>query len=184
MVQQVRATQPGSAHHQQLSPRHMAALEHRRSLLTVPVGQDVDDGAYEPPSSPSHVNALSRMTANDSPGPSGTNLESAGACSRHQGPAAYMDRVQGSRNLRDSPGRRPAGLIPRLPRAVLTYGVFVRHPHPDYECGCEWDDTWRMVWALPTEPGAVPVTSMRHPTALAPAGIPDPDHGAPATWAP
>ncbi|WP_247698278.1 hypothetical protein [Streptomyces sp. RK75] len=89
-----------------------------------------------------------------------------------------MDRVHGWRNLHHYPGDDPPGFIPRLPRAVLTYGVFLRHPHPDYECGCEWDDTWRMVWAPPTEPGAVPIT------APAPAGIPDPDHGAPATWAP
>lgn len=25
--------------------------------------------------------------------------------------------------------------------------VFLRHLHPDHPCGCEWKDTWRMVWA-------------------------------------
>ncbi|WP_234327945.1 hypothetical protein [Streptomyces sp. NRRL F-2664] len=75
-------------------------------------------------------------------------------------------------------------LIPFIPRAVHTHGVFLRHPHPDYGCGCEWDDTWRMVWAPDTEPGTVPVTALRHPAALAAAaGIPNPDEGAPTTWA-
>ncbi|MEU2834981.1 hypothetical protein ABZ667_41210 [Streptomyces lavendulae] len=41
-----------------------------------------------------------------------------------------------------------------------------------------------MVWTPDTEPGAVPVTALRHPAALAPAAfIPNPDEGAPATWA-
>lgn len=37
----------------------------------------------------------------------------------------------------------------------------------------------------PTEPGAVPITTMRHPAApVTAAGIPNPDEeGAPATWA-
>lgn len=43
----------------------------------------------------------------------------------------------------------------------------------------------RLFPSPPTEPGAVPVTAMRHPAALATAaGLPDPDQGAPATWAP
>ncbi|MFG2630003.1 hypothetical protein [Streptomyces sp. NPDC048473] len=34
------------------------------------------------------------------------------------------------------------------------------------------------------EPGAVPIAALRHPAALATAaGIPNPDEGAPATWA-
>ncbi|MGA5771835.1 hypothetical protein ACPC36_30720 [Streptomyces pseudogriseolus] len=82
--------------------------------------------------------------------------------------AAYMARVH----------------IPRIPRAVLTHGVFLRHPHPDHGCGCEWDDTWRMVWAPAAESGAVPITAMRHPAApVTAAGIPNPDEDAPATWA-
>lgn len=98
--------------------------------------------------------------------------------------AAYMARVHGWRNLHLYPGDDPAELIPRIPRAVHTHGVFLRHPHPDHGCACEWDDTWRMVWAPADEPGAVPVTALRHPAALAKAaGIPNPDEGTPATWA-
>jgi hypothetical protein len=83
------------------------------------------------------------------------------------------------------PGGDPAVLIPRIPSAVLTWGVFLRHKHPDHPCGCEWEDTWRMVYVPPTEAGAVPVTVMRHPAAPPSAAIPTPDHGAlPATWAP
>ncbi len=41
-----------------------------------------------------------------------------------------------------------------------------------------------MVWAQATEPGAVPITAMRHPAAsVTAAGIPDPEHDAPAAWA-
>ncbi|MEU9189460.1 hypothetical protein AB0D14_33945 [Streptomyces sp. NPDC048484] len=99
--------------------------------------------------------------------------------------AAYMSRTHGWRNLHLYPGDDPAVLIPRIPRAVHTHGVFLRHPHPDQGgCGCEWDETWRMVWAPATEPGAVPITTMRHPAAeVTAAGIPNPDDGAPATWA-
>ncbi|MFF3488712.1 hypothetical protein ACFYXC_36395 [Streptomyces sp. NPDC002701] len=98
--------------------------------------------------------------------------------------AAYMFRIHSWRNLHLYPGDDPAVLIPRIPRAVLTYGVFLRHPRPDHGCGCERDDTWRMVWAPPTEPGAVPITAMRHPAAqAAAAAIPNPDDGAPAVWA-
>ncbi|MFB7171678.1 hypothetical protein ACFCYM_12750 [Streptomyces sp. NPDC056254] len=98
--------------------------------------------------------------------------------------ATYMARIHGWRNLHIYPGDDPSVFIPLIPRAVHTHGVFLRHPHPDHGCGCEWDDTWRMVWAPDTEPGAVPVTALRHPAALAAAaGIPNPDEGAPATWA-
>ncbi|MGW2689503.1 hypothetical protein ACWC6I_40880 [Streptomyces sp. NPDC001414] len=98
--------------------------------------------------------------------------------------AAYMSRVHGWRSLHLYPGDDPSVLIPRIPRAVLTWGVFLRHPHPDHACGSEWDDTWRMVWASSTEPGAAPVTAMRHPAAVVTAaGIPNPDTGVPATWA-
>ncbi|WP_432007996.1 hypothetical protein [Streptomyces parvus] len=98
--------------------------------------------------------------------------------------AAYMARTHGWRNLHLYPSDDPSILIPRIPRAVHTHGVFLRHPHPDYGCGCEWDDTWRMVWAPATEPGAIPITALRHPAApVTAAGIPDPDAHAPATWA-
>ncbi|MDX3587597.1 hypothetical protein [Streptomyces europaeiscabiei] len=100
--------------------------------------------------------------------------------------AAYMDRVHGCRTLHLYPGDDPSVLILRIPRAVHTHGVFLRHPHPEHPCGCEHDDTWRMVWASPIERGAVPITAMRHPAAPATAtGLPNPDHeAASATWAP
>ncbi|MEU5476769.1 hypothetical protein [Streptomyces mirabilis] len=74
----------------------------------------------------------------------------------------------------------------RLLRAVHTHAVFIRHPHPDHPCGCEWDGTWRLAYAPPTEPGAVPVTALRHPAARpGDADLPFPGHGpVPATFAP
>ena len=101
-----------------------------------------------------------------------------------EGAAAYMARVHGWRNLHLYPGDDPSELIPRIPRAVLTWGMFLRHPHDDHGCGCEWDETWRMFWSPSTEPGAIPITALRHPAApVAAADIPNPDEGAPATWA-
>ncbi|MFE4578544.1 hypothetical protein [Streptomyces chartreusis] len=99
--------------------------------------------------------------------------------------AAYMFRIHNWRTLHLYPGDDPAVRIPEIPRAVHAFGVFLRHPHPDHPCGCEWDDSWRMVWTPPTEPGAIPITAMRHPAAQpAATGIPDPDRGvASATWA-
>jgi hypothetical protein len=103
-----------------------------------------------------------------------------------EGAAAYMDRVYGWRSFHTYPGDDPSDLIPRIPRAVLTRGVFLRHPHPDHPCGCEWEDTWRVVWAPAAEPGAIPVTAMRHPAAPpTTVDLPNPDHGVvAATWAP
>ncbi|MGC5041055.1 hypothetical protein ACLQ2C_36570 [Streptomyces sp. DT73] len=98
--------------------------------------------------------------------------------------AAYMAQVYGWRNLHLYPGDDPSVLIPRIPRAVQTWGAFLRHPHDDHLCGCEWDETWRIAWSPRAEPGAVPITAMRHPAAPpAAGGFPDPDQGAPATWA-
>jgi len=99
--------------------------------------------------------------------------------------AAYMDRVHGWRTLHLYPGDDPAELIPRIPRAVHTHAVLLRHPHPDHPCGCEWEKTWRLIYAPPTEPGAIPITVMRHPAALSTAAaIPVPEYGpVPATWA-
>ncbi|MFZ3492316.1 hypothetical protein ACODT5_03585 [Streptomyces sp. 5.8] len=81
--------------------------------------------------------------------------------------AAYMDRVHGWRNLHLYPGDDSAELIPRIPRAVHTHAVILSHPHPDHPCACacEWENTWRLVYAPPTEPGAIPITVMRHPAA-------------------
>ena len=65
----------------------------------------------------------------------------------------------------------------RLLRAVHTHAVFIRHPHPNHRCRCERDGTRRLAYAPPTEPGAVPVTALRHPAALpACADIPFPSH--------
>lgn len=98
--------------------------------------------------------------------------------------AAYMDRVHGWRNLHSYPGDDPTETIHRIPRAVRTYGVFLRHSHPDDPCGCEWEGSWRTVWTPSTEPGTVPVTAMRHPAApQAATRIPDPDHDSASTWA-
>jgi hypothetical protein len=99
--------------------------------------------------------------------------------------AAYMDRVYGWRTLHLYPGDEPTETIGRLPRAVQAHAVYLHHPHPDHPCGCEWDDTWRLIYAPPTEPGAVPVTVMRHPAAPPTASdIPNPDHdAASAVWA-
>jgi hypothetical protein len=47
-----------------------------------------------------------------------------------EGAAAYMARVHGWRNLHLYPANDPSELIPRIPRAVQTWGVFLRHPHP------------------------------------------------------
>ncbi|MFF3920536.1 hypothetical protein ACFYZB_45515 [Streptomyces sp. NPDC001852] len=41
------------------------------------------------------------------------------------GAAAYMAHVHGWRNLHLHPGDDPSVLIPRIPRAVLTWGVFL-----------------------------------------------------------
>ncbi|MFJ3762541.1 hypothetical protein [Streptomyces sp. NPDC090080] len=96
--------------------------------------------------------------------------------------STYMAQIHDWRNLHLYPGDDPSVLIPRIPRAVHTHGVFLRHPHLEYGCGCEWDDTWRMVWALPNEPGAIPITAMRHPAAND-TDIPNPDDTpALATW--
>lgn len=87
------------------------------------------------------------------------------------------------------PGISPtdtASLSPALLRAVHTHALFIRHPHPDHACGCEWDGQWRLVYAPPTEPGAVPVTALRNPAAQ-PDGteVPFPGHGpVPAAFAP
>lgn len=54
----------------------------------------------------------------------------------------------------------------RTPLPREQWAVFIRHPHPRHPCGCEWDDTWRMVDVEAGEPGAVAVTVMRHPAAV------------------
>ncbi|MEU3953605.1 hypothetical protein AB0F45_14995 [Streptomyces achromogenes] len=138
-------------------------LAHRDVHITGIGGPDHDEGAY-----PTAFVALEHR-------PWPAVIEAA---------IAYMDRVYGWKNIHLYPGDDPAELIPHVPRAVHTHAVILSHPHPDHPCGCEWDGTWRLVWAPPTEPGAIPVTVMRHPAApAATASLPNPDLGAPATWA-
>ncbi|MFJ4585071.1 hypothetical protein [Streptomyces echinatus] len=96
--------------------------------------------------------------------------------------AVYMARVHGWRNLHLYPGDTPAALIPRIPRAVLTHGVVTRTPTTAVDAS----GTRRggMVWAPSTEPGAVQSTAAASPPPQgSAAGIPDPNCGAPATWA-
>ncbi|MGW4779930.1 hypothetical protein ACWEPA_25115 [Streptomyces filamentosus] len=89
--------------------------------------------------------------------------------------ALYMQRVHAWTRWCLYPGDDPAEVIPRIPRAVHAHATIYCHP----------DDTWHLAWARPDEPGAVSVTAMRHPAAPATVvAVPDPDHGAPATWAP
>lgn len=102
-----------------------------------------------------------------------------------QAATAYMGRFHDWRHLHRYPGDDPGEATGRLPRAVHTHAVYLRHPHPDHPCGCEWENTWRLIYASPAEPGAVPVTVMRHPASRpADTAIPTPDHGpVPASWA-
>ncbi|MFB9608606.1 hypothetical protein ACFFTQ_37205 [Streptomyces roseofulvus] len=89
--------------------------------------------------------------------------------------ALYMQRAHAWTRWCLYPGDNADDVIPRIPRAA--------HAHATIHC--RPDDTWHLAWARPDEPGAVPVTAMRHPAALATAAsIPDPD-GDPqaAVWA-
>ncbi|MFJ2819021.1 hypothetical protein [Streptomyces sp. ATexAB-D23] len=99
--------------------------------------------------------------------------------------AAYMAKIYNWREFHTYPHADHGDVIPRIPRAVHTHAAVLHHPHPAHPCGCAWDDQWRLVWVPPTEPGAVPVTALRHPAAaVTAAGIPNPDEdGAPAVWA-
>ena len=54
---------------------------------------------------------------------------------------------------------------PQIPKRL--HAVFIRHPHPDGPCGCEWDGTWQLVYVAAGEPGAVEVTVMRNPAVTA-----------------
>ncbi|MFB6977742.1 hypothetical protein [Streptomyces scopuliridis] len=46
---------------------------------------------------------------------------------------------------------------------VEQHAVFIRHPHPDHPCGCEWEGQWRVVCVPSTEPGAIAVSIMSRP---------------------
>ncbi|MCW2900733.1 MAG: hypothetical protein JWO67_2998 [Streptosporangiaceae bacterium] len=80
----------------------------------------------------------------------------------YQAATAYMKRFfawpdlhSNTEGLASDPARTP------LPDSE--HAVFLRHPHPDHPCSCEWDGQWRVVYVDPSEPGSVPVTVMRRP---------------------
>ncbi|MDV9188208.1 hypothetical protein R6L23_08260 [Streptomyces sp. SR27] len=80
--------------------------------------------------------------------------------------ALYMQRVHAWTRWCLYLGDDPDDVIPRIPRAV--------HAHATIHCHS--DETWHLAWARPDEPGAIPVTAMWHPAALAATGaMPDPD---------
>ncbi|MFF8280717.1 hypothetical protein ACF05T_32425 [Streptomyces lateritius] len=89
--------------------------------------------------------------------------------------ALYMQRVHAWTRWCLYPGDDPDEVIPRIPRAV--------HAHATVHC--HLDDTWHLAWARPDEPGAGPVTAMRHPAAQTiAAAMPDPDRDPQvAVWA-
>ncbi|MER8233147.1 hypothetical protein [Streptomyces sp. NPDC094049] len=86
----------------------------------------------------------------------------------------YMRRVHDWTRWCLYPGDDPDEAIPRIPRALHTHAAI--HCHPD--------GTSHPVWTRPDDPGALPVTAMRHPAApTTEACLPDPDRdGQTATW--
>ncbi|WP_051716286.1 hypothetical protein [Streptomyces bikiniensis] len=87
----------------------------------------------------------------------------------------YMRRVQDCTRWCLYPDDDPGEVIPRIPRALHTHAAI--HCHPD--------GTWNLAWARPDEPGAIPVTGMRHSaTPAAAVAVPNPNlEPQPATWA-
>ncbi|MFF4874098.1 hypothetical protein [Streptomyces sp. NPDC000961] len=87
----------------------------------------------------------------------------------------YMRRVQDWTRWCLYPDDDPDEMIPRIPRALHTHATI----------HCHLDGTWHLAWARPDEPGAIPVTGMRHPaTPAAAVAVPNPDlEPQPATWA-
>jgi hypothetical protein len=84
-----------------------------------------------------------------------------------RGANAYMQHVFGVPDMWTDPDtRQHLPVSVRTPLPVRRHAVFLRHPHPDQPCGCEWDGTWRLVYVDPGEPGAIEVTVMRRPTAV------------------
>jgi hypothetical protein len=53
----------------------------------------------------------------------------------------------------------PADPAPEISRL---WAVFLRHPHPDFPCGCEHEG-WRIEEVPQDTEGAVAITTMRHP---------------------
>ncbi|GAA3032701.1 hypothetical protein FHS39_002527 [Streptomyces olivoverticillatus] len=81
----------------------------------------------------------------------------------YQAALEYMRRVWGWRDLQSETGVAPNDNVARIPLPDRKHAVFIRHPHPDHPCGCEWDGQWRLVYVDPSGSGAVPVTAMRRP---------------------
>ncbi|MFI8425994.1 hypothetical protein [Streptomyces sp. NPDC085479] len=80
--------------------------------------------------------------------------------------ALYMQQVHAWTRWCLYAGDDPDETIPRIPRAVHAHATIRCHP----------DDTWHLSWVRPDEPGAVPVTAMRHPASQGTAvAMPDPD---------
>lgn len=75
---------------------------------------------------------------------------------------SYARAVLGWRCLYDGPGADSASWIGRT---FEKHAVFICHPHPDYPCGCEWDDTWRLAYVAAGHPGAIAVTVLKRPGA-------------------
>lgn len=83
-----------------------------------------------------------------------------------QAATAYMQATWAVPDLYTDPVTKqaaPDDIRTPLPRE--RWAVFIRHPHPRTPCGCEWDDTWRLVYVEAGEPGAVAVTTMGRPGA-------------------
>ncbi|MEU9858947.1 hypothetical protein [Streptomyces sp. NPDC047974] len=89
--------------------------------------------------------------------------------------ALYMQRAHAWTRWCLYPGDDPDDVIPRIPRAVHAHATI--HCHPT--------GTWRLAWARPDEPGAVPATAMRHPAApVTSVAMPNPDRDLQAAvWA-
>lgn len=57
----------------------------------------------------------------------------------------------------------PAAKLGPFGPPVEQHAVFLRHPHPDHPCACEWEGQWRAEYVPATESGAIAVTVMTTP---------------------
>lgn len=80
----------------------------------------------------------------------------------YQGATTYMQRVYGWPSLHGPRGEEPADPA-RTPLPKARHAVFIRHPHPDHPCGCEWDGQWRIEYVPEGEPRSIAVTVMDSP---------------------
>lgn len=84
----------------------------------------------------------------------------------YEAAAAYMAHVYKWRDLHSYPGEEPPAVATPTPLPKRQHAHFLRHPHPDSPCGCEWDGMWRVVYVPADTPGAVAVTTMAHPAGV------------------